>query len=95
MDYLRGRGLMGKEAGPRAALRGALAHLASSEARMMTVSLEDLWLETRRQNVPGTVGEHPNWRRPARYAFEEFRGMRAVVSTLETVDRLRGEGTKA
>ncbi|HEX9313430.1 MAG TPA: 4-alpha-glucanotransferase [Actinomycetota bacterium] len=94
-DYLRRRGLMGKDAGPRAALRGALAYMASSEARMMTVSLEDLWLETRRQNVPGTVGEHPNWRRPARYAFEEFRGMRAVVGTLDKVDRLRRDGTKA
>ena len=95
MDYLRRRGLMGEDGRAGAALRGALAYLASSEARMLTVNLEDLWLETRGQNVPGTVGEHPNWRRPARFSFEEFRGMRAVVGTLATVDRLRGEGTKA
>ena len=95
IEYLRRHGLMGNEAGTRAALRGALTVMASSEASMMTVGLEDLWLETRRQNVPGTVGEHPNWSRPARYSFEEFRGIRAVVGTLDVVDRLRRDETKA
>ena len=38
----------------------------------MSVTLEDLWLETERQNIPGTTDEHPNWRRPLRYSLEEI-----------------------
>ena len=31
-----------------------LNFLAASQARIMVVNLEDLWLETRPQNVPGS-----------------------------------------
>ena len=70
-------------------LRAALEHLASSDARTVLVNLEDLWLETRPQNVPGTAGAVPNWRRPARYAFERFRDRRDVLGTLSVIDRAR------
>jgi 4-alpha-glucanotransferase len=58
------------------------------------VNLEDLWLERRPQNVPGTTDEYPNWRRRARYPFERFRQMRSVTGTLKRIDglRRRGEG---
>jgi 4-alpha-glucanotransferase len=58
-------GLRAPEAGPgRAAaiLAGALAYLGRSAARMVLVNLEDLLLERRPQNVPGTALERPNWR---------------------------------
>jgi 4-alpha-glucanotransferase len=42
-----------------------LERLASSPARYVVVSLEDMWLEDRPQNVPGTSDERPNWRRRA------------------------------
>jgi 4-alpha-glucanotransferase len=42
-----------------------LERLASSPARYVVVSLEDMWLEDRPQNVPGTADERPNWRRRA------------------------------
>ena len=70
-------------------LRACLAHLADSPAALLMVGLEDLWLETRPQNVPGTTDEVPNWRRTARYAFESFRAKPRVVSTLREIDRLR------
>jgi 4-alpha-glucanotransferase len=73
----------------RNALRACLSYLAAGDARMMLVNLEDLWLEERPQNLPGTTDEHPNWRRPARYPFERFRQMQQVTSTLRHIDTLR------
>ena len=55
----------------------------------MLVNLEDLWDETRRQNVPGTETERPNWVRKAKHPLERFREMRAVVGTLQEIDRSR------
>ena len=53
------------------ALGGILSHLGRSRAGMVIVNLEDLWLERRRQNVPG--GSDPeSWRRRARLSLEEF-----------------------
>jgi 4-alpha-glucanotransferase len=73
----------------RSVLRALLAHLATGPAQSVLVSLEDLWLETDPQNVPGTTDQHPNWRRKARHTLEEFRDMPEVVDVLRAVDRLR------
>jgi 4-alpha-glucanotransferase len=67
-------------------LKGCLAFLSASSARTLLVALEDLWLETEAQNVPGTSDEHPNWRRKARYALEEFRNAPEVVGILRDVN---------
>jgi 4-alpha-glucanotransferase len=80
----RGRGTAGE-----AILRLLLDHLAAGPARMVLVNLEDLWHETEPQNVPGTHEERPNWRRKARYAFEEFSTRADVVEPLKRVDELR------
>jgi 4-alpha-glucanotransferase len=72
-----------------ALLRRRLDHLAASPARMVQVSLEDLWQETEPQNVPGTHDERPNWRRKARFSFEEFSTRADVVEPLQRVDELR------
>jgi 4-alpha-glucanotransferase len=74
-------------------LRRLLDGLAASPARIVLVSLEDLWGETEPQNVPGTHMERPNWRRKARFTFEEFSQKPEVVDALRRVDRIRkGEG---
>jgi 4-alpha-glucanotransferase len=70
-------------------LRGCLEHLAASPARMVLVNLEDLWRETEPQNVPGTGGERPNWRRKARLSFEEMTRRPETAAMLARVDRLR------
>jgi 4-alpha-glucanotransferase len=72
-----------------AVLRRRLEHLAASPARMVLVSLEDLWREPEPQNVPGTTTEKPNWRRKARLSFEEFSKQPEVVEALRRVDELR------
>ena len=70
-------------------LRAALDFLASSEAEILLVNLEDLWLEMEPHNVPGTGGDRPNWRRTARYTLEEFTRMPALAEALRRVDSLR------
>ncbi|CEP67915.1 Glycoside hydrolase, superfamily [Moorella glycerini] len=63
--------------------RACLAHLAASRARILLVNLEDLWLETAPQNIPGTVDTYPNWRRKARYTLEEFSQKPEVLQVLQ------------
>lgn len=46
--------------------------LAGSPARTVMVTLEDVWGETRPQNLPGTSGEAPNWRGRHRYSLEQL-----------------------
>jgi 4-alpha-glucanotransferase len=88
---LRGEGLLGFEEPPRLAhiLRGCLAYLARSEAPLVVVNLEDLWLEEEPQNVPGTMSERPNWRRKARLTLEDIRSCADIVALLEDLNRRR------
>jgi 4-alpha-glucanotransferase len=66
-----------------------MEYLSASRGHLILVNLEDLWQETQPQNVPATGPERPNWRRKARYSFEEFTQMPEVVDVLKEVDRLR------
>lgn len=43
---------------------GAMADLARGPSEVVLFTLEDLWLESAPQNVPGTYLERPNWLRP-------------------------------
>jgi 4-alpha-glucanotransferase len=68
-----------------ALVRAALAWLATSAAAVVLINLEDLWLETASQNLPGTGTERPNWRRRARYSLEQLASRPSVVETLRAV----------
>jgi 4-alpha-glucanotransferase len=93
VGFLRNKGLLKKGCTEiRDILKACLLFLSGSKARTVLVNLEDLWLETRPQNVPGTDNERPNWRRKARYTFEEFCRMPEVRDTLKEIDRLRKQG---
>jgi 4-alpha-glucanotransferase len=71
------------------ALRTLLLHLADSPARFVLVNLEDLWLETRSQNVPGTSSERPNWRRRARHSIEQLVRDPRITGLLDDIAQLR------
>lgn len=87
-SFLRSQGPLGENADAASVLRALLAHLRDGPARVLLVNLEDLWSETRPQNVPSTTGESsPNWRRKARYSLEEFTQMREVLDALREVNR--------
>jgi 4-alpha-glucanotransferase len=56
---------------------------------VLLVNLEDLWLETKAQNVPGTLDEHPNWQHKARYRLERIDTDKDFRATIGAVDGLR------
>lgn len=60
------------DAAAPAILAGCLVSLARSAAGMVLVNLEDLLLERRPQNVPGTGVAHGNWRRKVAVALEDL-----------------------
>jgi len=74
---------------PRQVLNGCLKHLAASRARVMLVDLEDLWLETAPQNIPGTTQEYPNWQRKANRDIEEFTETPGILKILQEINLLR------
>ncbi len=77
-----------KHAGPEV-VRAFLEFLSASPSELVLVNLEDLWLESEPQNVPGTSDQRPNWRRQARHRLEAFCRMPQVLDTLTEVNRLR------
>jgi 4-alpha-glucanotransferase len=79
----------GSEASAEQVILPLLEYLAVSPARILLVNLEDLWLETQPQNVPGTHVERPNWRRRARYDLDRIRGSRQVIEALNRIASLR------
>jgi 4-alpha-glucanotransferase len=91
---LRRSRFLGKAAtDTRVALKACLKLLAASPARFVMVNLEDLWLETRSQNVPGTGDKFPSWQRKTRYTLEEFCSAKGVNDILKMINRLReGKG---
>lgn len=93
-ELRRGGWLTGKSATPLAALRACLAFLADGPAELVLVQLEDLWLETRAQNVPGTTTERSNWSGRSRYALEELAGLARVRRTLGDLDRRRRQAAE-
>ena len=80
----------GTEAAERQVLEAWLTWLAASDARAVVVSLEDLWGETGAQNLPGTVAQHPNWRRRLALSMEDIGSAPSVVGTLAEVHNARG-----
>ena len=75
--------------GARDVVRGSLDSLASTRAGTVVVALEDLWLEKRPQNVPGTTTKRPNWCRKASLSLETIRRDPRIRRTLRGVDRRR------
>lgn len=92
LSFLRRGGWLRKgRASVAQVLPAILTRLAASRARIVIVNLEDLWFERRRQNVPGTGFERPNWRRKARYALETFSRRNRILEMLREVNRMRRE----
>jgi (1->4)-alpha-D-glucan 1-alpha-D-glucosylmutase len=65
-------------------------YLARSPAEVMVVQLEDVLGVTEQANLPGTVDQHPNWRRKLPLALERFPEDERFVELARTLARLRG-----
>jgi 4-alpha-glucanotransferase len=73
-----------------ASVRDALlAFMASGDPDFMLINLEDMWLETRWQNVPGTMTEHPNWVHKFRKSLEEIAADPKLAKALARIDAIR------
>ncbi len=70
--------------------QACLSFLNASQARVLLANMEDLWLETEQQNVPGVVDGHPNWQRKARYDLDTFSKMPEVLELLRSIRRPPG-----
>ncbi|MEP6661769.1 MAG: 1,4-alpha-glucan branching protein GlgB [Acidimicrobiales bacterium] len=71
-----------------AARHAILGALARSDADVVLVNLEDLWLEEEPQNRPGTVGG-TNWCRRARRTLEQLETDEGLVAELRDLDGKR------
>jgi 4-alpha-glucanotransferase len=70
--------------------RGATRLLAESDAARVLLNLEDLWGETRAQNLPGTMADqHPNWTQRAKFAQEEFSLLGDITKTMAMMREVR------
>ena len=75
--------------GHAALLDGLLEDMGRSPAEIVLVNLEDLWLEARPHNVPGTSTERPNWRRPAAIGSSELDDASDARATLARLAHAR------
>jgi len=86
---IRGGWLDGGAVDSDAVRRACLAFLGASRGRTVLINLEDLWLEQRPQNIPGTGHEQPNWRRKFRFSLEEIEQLPEVRAVLQEIDQQR------
>ena len=87
--HLAAIGPLAPDADAEAAVGACVAELGASQARLVLISLEDLWGERLPHNVPGTWLERPNWRRRARHRIEEFDGLAPLNERIERLRRAR------
>ncbi len=76
-------------------LDGLLAHLAAGRADVVMVALEDLWLETEPQNVPGVTHAFPAWTRIAARGLDAIRAGDAAERLARLAEIRAASGTDA
>ena len=54
------------------------AFLAATPSKLVMVALDDIAGQVDQVNIPGTVDQHPNWRRRVAIALEEIAGCDAL-----------------
>jgi 4-alpha-glucanotransferase len=87
-SFLKARGLLSSSSGNTfAVLKALLDFLSESEAEVVLVNLEDLWLETEPQNVPGVPDR--SWRQKLRYCLEDLQDDATITGVLRDVDERR------
>jgi 4-alpha-glucanotransferase len=74
---------------PAAAVDAAVAQVARSACELAIVALEDILGLEQAPNMPGTIDEHPNWRRRLSAPTAELFNQPAVSTRLDTLNRER------
>jgi 4-alpha-glucanotransferase len=65
--------------------------LGRTNAALTLVQIEDALGETEQPNLPGTVHEHPNWRRKLSAALEDWPHHPIFAAVVAAIDRARKE----
>jgi len=73
-------------------LRGCLDYLSDSPARMLLVNLEDLWLETKSQNIPSTGENCKNWSRKMQPSWGEISRDPGILQLLQSISNAVAPG---
>ncbi|MCF2869532.1 4-alpha-glucanotransferase [Octadecabacter sp. G9-8] len=60
--------------------------LASSSADLVAVQLDDILGEVEAQNLPGTIDQHPNWRRKYDVTLENLGGDARLIATSQMMN---------
>jgi 4-alpha-glucanotransferase len=71
----------------------ALAFVAATPGPLVTFPLEDLLAQVEQPNLPGSIDEHPNWRRRVSLPIDELFENDAFCDRLLAVDRARRAAT--
>jgi len=88
IEMLRARGYEAGEDFSEAVAAGIHRLVASSPSYLFAAQMEDLLGLTEQPNIPGTVDEHPNWRRKLPVLIEEL-GSASILRTI--IDAIRQE----
>ncbi|WNC72305.1 4-alpha-glucanotransferase [Thalassotalea psychrophila] len=72
--------------------RAVQAFLAKAPSRILLVPLEDALGLTEQVNIPGTIDEHPNWRRRLPFTIEEFWQHQDMNNLVDVMNQERPKG---
>src|SRR5690606_7656307 len=75
--------------------RAIILFLARTPSRLLLVDLADVLGELEQVNVPGTVDEHPNWRRRLPVELEALERDSRLVDLAAAIGAARGAGGEA
>ena len=74
---------------PKGLAEAVHAYVAAAPSRVMLLQLEDVLAVREQVNLPGTTGEHPNWRRKLPVALEDMTASATIDAVAGTLARLR------
>ncbi len=74
---------------PAPVVDAALAHVGNSPALLAIAPVEDLLADIEQPNLPGTISEHPNWRRRQAAPLEELLGQPETLQRVAAIAQRR------
>jgi 4-alpha-glucanotransferase len=76
---------------PATAVAAAIRFLAATPSKLVLLPLEDALAEVEQPNLPGTLDEHPNWRRRLERPAPELLSEPAAAERLSSLNKRRAE----
>jgi 4-alpha-glucanotransferase len=80
---------------PKATRDALMSWMAGTRAAVALYNLDDLLMEERRQNIPGTDWERPNWRIRHEHTLDELAANDEIVTVLKELITIRSAAVDA